>query len=143
MNNKRMEYDEMMFLAKMKRKAKIEFENNLWKQRFEELNGFPMKEGLGKENIIMPFSENDYLDKSPIKFDEGKQQIELIRKVVEEKLKNYHLVSDYKEQLTYLFEQIKDYNLCQEIPLIDVTRDKEKGTIYINLYRTDFSKNDE
>ena len=28
MYNKRMEYDEMMFLAKMKRKAKIEFENN-------------------------------------------------------------------------------------------------------------------
>lgn len=99
-----MEYDEMMFLAKMKRKAKVEFENNLWKQRFEELNGFPMEEGLGKENIIMPFSENDYLDKSPIKFDEGKQQIELIRKVVEEKLKNCYLVSNYKEQLTYLFE---------------------------------------
>ena len=75
--------------------------------------------------------------------EQGKQRIELIRKVVEEKLKNYHLVSNYKEQLTYLFEQIKDYNLCQEIPLIDVTRDKEKGTIYINLYRTDFSKNDE
>ena len=37
-------------------------------------------------------------------FDEGKQRIELIRKVVEEKLKNYHLVSNYKEQLTYLFE---------------------------------------
>lgn len=62
MNNKRMEYDEMMFLAKMKRKAKVEFENNLWKRRFEELNGFPMEEGLGKENIIMPFSENDYLE---------------------------------------------------------------------------------
>ena len=62
MYNKRMEYDEMMFLAKMKRKAKIEFENNLWKQRFEELNGFTMEEGLGKENIIMPFSENDYLE---------------------------------------------------------------------------------
>ena len=76
-------------------------------------------------------------------FDEGKQRIELIRKVVEEKLKNYHLVSNYKEQITYLFEQIKDYDLCKEIPLIDVTRDKEKGTIYINLYRTDFSKNDE
>ena len=30
-----MDYDEMMFLAKMKRKAKVEFENNLWKQRFE------------------------------------------------------------------------------------------------------------
>ena len=56
-----MEYDEMMFLANMKRKAKVEFENNLWKQRFEELNGFPMEEGLFKENIIMPFSENDYL----------------------------------------------------------------------------------
>ena len=62
MYHKRMEYDEMMFLAKMKRKAKVEFENNLWKRRFEELNGFPMEEGLGKENIIMPFSENDYLE---------------------------------------------------------------------------------
>lgn len=75
------------------------------------------------------------------KFDEGKQQIELIRKNVEEKLKNYHLVSDYKEQLDYLFEQLKDYDFCQEMPLIDVVADKEKGIIYINLYRTDFSKN--
>ena len=57
-----MEYDEKMFLAEMKRKAKSEFENNLWKQRFEESNGFPVEEGLGKENIIMPFSENDYLE---------------------------------------------------------------------------------
>ena len=76
----------------------------------------------------------NYLDKSPVKFDEVKPQIELIRKEVEEKLKNYHLVSNYKEQLTYLFEQIKDYDLCQEIPLIDVTRDKEKGILYINIY---------
>ena len=72
--------------------------------------------------------------------DEGKQRIELIIKVVEEKLKNYHLVSNYKEQLTYLFGQMKDYNFCQEIPLIDVTGDKEKGIIYINLYRTDYTK---
>lgn len=57
-----MEYDEMMMLAKMKRKAKIEFENNLWRQRFKDLNGFSVDEGLGKENIIMPFSENDYLE---------------------------------------------------------------------------------
>ena len=64
--NKSMEYDEMMFLAKMKRKAKVEFENNLWKRRFEELNGFPMEEGLGKENIIMPFSENDYLENKEV-----------------------------------------------------------------------------
>ena len=42
----------------------------------------------------------DHLDKSPITFDKlKKQQIELIRKEVEEKLKNYYLVSDYKEQL--------------------------------------------
>ena len=61
-----MEYDEMMFLANMRRQAKVEFENNLWKRRFEELNGFPMEEGLGKENIIMPFSENDYLEKQNI-----------------------------------------------------------------------------
>lgn len=57
-----MDYDEMMFLAKMKRKAKVEFENNLWKQRFKELNGFPIEEGLGKENIIMPFSEHDHFE---------------------------------------------------------------------------------
>ena len=54
-----MDYDEMMFLAKMKRKAKVEFENNLWKQRFEELNG----ESFNEDNIIMPYSENDYLVK--------------------------------------------------------------------------------
>ena len=64
--NKSMEYDEMMFLANMRRQAKVEFENNLWKRRFEELNGFPMEEGLGKENIIMPFSENDYLENKEI-----------------------------------------------------------------------------
>ena len=63
MNNKCMEYDEMMFLANMKRKAKVEFENNLWKQRFKELNGFLVEESLGKDNIIMPFSENDYFGK--------------------------------------------------------------------------------
>lgn len=72
--------------------------------------------------------------------NEGKQQIDLIRKIVEEKLKNYYLVSDYKEQLTYLFDQLKDYDLCQEIPLIDVTVDNEKGILYINLYRDDYSK---
>lgn len=76
----------------------------------------------------------DKLDKSPIDF----QRIELIRKEVEEKLKNYHLVSDYKEQLTYLFDQLKYYDFCQEMPLIDVTGDKEKGIVYINLYRTDY-----
>lgn len=75
--------------------------------------------------------------------EEGKQQIKLIRKVVEEKLKDYHLLSNHKEQLTYLFEQMKNYDFCQEIPLIDITGDKEKGMLYINLYRTDFSKNDE
>ena len=84
----------------------------------------------------------NYLDESPITFDNlKKQRIELIRKEVEEKLKNYYLVSNYKEQLDYLFEQLKDYDFCQEMPLIDVTGDKEKGIIYINLYRTDFSKN--
>ena len=51
-----MKYDDMMILANARRQAKAEFENNLWKRRFEELNGFPMEEGLGKENIIMPFS---------------------------------------------------------------------------------------
>ena len=82
----------------------------------------------------------DYLDNAPIKFDNLKRQIELIRKEVEEKLKNYYFVSDYKEQLTYLLEQLKYYDFCQEMPLIDVTGDKEKGIVYINLYRTDYSK---
>ena len=70
-----------------------------------------------------PFTRDyiNYLDKSPVKFDKLNQQIELIRKEVEEKLKNFHLVSDYKEQLTYLFEQLKDYDFCQENSLIDVT----------------------
>ena len=71
---------------------------------------------------------------------ERKQQIDSIIKVVEEKLKNYHLSSNYKEQLAHLLEQLKDYDFCQEIPLIDVTGDKEKGMLYINLYRNDFSK---
>lgn len=71
---------------------------------------------------------------------ERKQQIDSIIKVIEEKLKNYHLSSNYKEQLTHLLEQMKDYDFCQEIPLIDVTGDKEKGMLYINLYRNDFSK---
>lgn len=75
--------------------------------------------------------------------DEGKQQIESIIKVVEEKLKNYHLLSNHKKQLDYLFELLKDYDFCQEIPLIDVTGDKEKGILYINLYRNDFSKTHE
>ena len=66
MKNKCIEYDEMMFLANMKRKAKVEFENNLWKQRFKELNGLLMEESLGKENIIISFSENDYLEKQSI-----------------------------------------------------------------------------
>ena len=73
--------------------------------------------------------------------DEGNQQLDLIRKVVEEKLKNYYLSSDYKEQLTYLFDQLKDCDFSQEMPLIDVTGDKEKGILYINLYRNDYSKN--
>ena len=77
----------------------------------------------------------NYLNESPVKFDNlKKQRIELIRKEVEEKLKNYHLVSDYKEQLTYLFEQLKDYDFCQENPPIDITGDKEKGMLYINIY---------
>ena len=61
--NSDIDIDERMILANMKRKAKVKFENNLWEQRFKDLNGFPAKEGLGKENIIMPFSENDYLEK--------------------------------------------------------------------------------
>lgn len=66
-----MDYDEMMFLVKMKRKAKVEFENNLWKQRFEELNG----ESFNEDNIIMPYSENDYLVKqNSILINEIKQK---------------------------------------------------------------------
>ena len=81
-----------------------------------------------------------YLDNTPIKIEE--ENIQLITKVIEEKLKNYHLPSDYEEQLTYIFDQLKDYNFSQEIPLIDITGNKEKGMIYINSYpRTDFSKN--
>jgi hypothetical protein len=73
--------------------------------------------------------------------DEGNQQLALIRKVVEEKLKNYHLSADYKEQLNYLFDQLKNCDFSQEMPLIDVTGDKEKGIVYINLYRNYYSKN--
>lgn len=49
-----MKYDDMMILANARRQAKVEFENNLWKRRFEELNGFTAKEGFGKTNVIMP-----------------------------------------------------------------------------------------
>ena len=82
----------------------------------------------------------NYLDKSPIKIEE--ENIQLITKVIEEKLKNYHLDSNYKEQLTYIFGQLKDYDFSQELPFIDITGNKEKGIIYINSYpRTNFSKN--
>ncbi len=82
----------------------------------------------------------NYLNKSSIKIEE--ENIQLITKVIEEKLKNYHLPSGYEEQLTYIFGQLKDYDFSQEIPLVDVTGDKEKGMIYINSHpRTDFSKN--
>ena len=67
----------------------------------------------------------NYLDKSSIKIEE--ENIQLITKVIEEKLKNYHLPSGYEEQLTYIFDQLKDYNFSQEIPLIDITGNKEKG----------------
>jgi transcriptional regulator NrdR family protein len=50
------------------------------------------------------------LDKSPVDF----RRIEIITKDVEEKLKDYHLASDYKEQLTYLFEQLKDYDFYKK-----------------------------
>ena len=73
--------------------------------------------------------------------DKGNQQLFLLSQVVEEKLKNYYLSSDHKEQLTYLFDQLKDCDFSQEMPLIDVTGDKEKGIVYINLYRNYYSKN--
>ncbi len=59
--NSDVDVDEKMILANMKIKAETEFEINLWKQRFKDLNGFPVEESLGKKNIIMPFSENDRL----------------------------------------------------------------------------------
>lgn len=47
-------------------RSRAEFRDKLWKQRFEELNGFPIEESFKKENIIMPFSENDYLENKVI-----------------------------------------------------------------------------
>ena len=52
----------MTILANARRQAKAEFENNLWEQRFKELNGFTAKEGFGKTNVIMPYSEQDYIE---------------------------------------------------------------------------------
>ena len=57
-----------------------------------------------------------------------------IEKTIEEKLKNFYLNSDYKEQLVYIFEQMKNYDFGQEIPNISVSGDKENGIIHINLW---------
>lgn len=62
------------------------------------------------------------------------EHLDYIEKTVKEKLKNFYLNSDYKEQLAYIFEQLKGYDFSQNIPNIDVTSDKEKGIVYINVY---------
>ena len=49
-------------------------------------------------------------------------------------IKNFYLNSDYKEQLAYIFEQMKNYDFSQFNPGVDVVGDKEKGMIYINVY---------
>ena len=99
-----------------------------------------MDKKLNFEHDPITRSYIKYLDNTPIKIEE--ENIQLITKVIEEKLKNYHLPSGYEEQLTYIFDQLKDYDFFQEIPLVDVTGDKEKGIIYINSYpRTNFLRN--
>ena len=57
-----------------------------------------------------------------------------IEETIRETLKNYYLTSDYHEQFSYIFEQLKAYDFSQNIPNIDVTGDKEKGILYINLW---------
>ena len=57
-----------------------------------------------------------------------------IEETIRETLKNYYLTSDYNEQLSYIFEQLKGYDFSQNIPNIDVAGDKENGIIYINLW---------
>ena len=62
------------------------------------------------------------------------EHLDYIEKTVKEKLKNFYFNSDYKEHLTYIFEQMKNYDFSQNIPNIDVAGDKENGIIYINLW---------
>lgn len=62
------------------------------------------------------------------------EHLDYIEKTIEEKLKNFYFNSDYKEQLAYIFEQMKNYDFSQLIPAVDVTGDKEKGMVYINVY---------
>lgn len=63
-----------------------------------------------------------------------------IEDAIREKLKNYYLASDYHEQLSFIFEQLKDYDFSQNIPNIDVRGDKEKGILFINLWYRDYSE---
>lgn len=43
------------------------------------------------------------------------EHLDYIEKTVKEKLKNFYLNSDYKEQLAYIFEQMKNYDFSQLI----------------------------
>ena len=62
------------------------------------------------------------------------EHLDYIEKTVKEKLKNFYLNSDYKEQLAYIFEQMKNYDFSQFNPGVDVAIDKERGIVYINVY---------
>lgn len=62
------------------------------------------------------------------------EHLDYIEKTVKEKLKSFYFNSDYKEQLAYIFEQMKNYDFSQFNPGVDVASDNEKGMIYINVY---------
>ena len=62
------------------------------------------------------------------------EHLDYIEKTVKEKLKNFYFNSDYKEQLAYIFEQMKNYDFSQFYPGVDVASDNEKGMVYINVY---------
>ena len=62
------------------------------------------------------------------------EHLDYIEKTVKEKLKNFYFNSDYKEQLAYIFEQMKEYDFSQFNPGVDVASDNEKGMVYINVY---------
>ena len=62
------------------------------------------------------------------------EHLDYIEKTVKEKLKNFYFNSDYKEQLAYIFEQMKNCDFSQFNPGVDVVSDNEKGIVYINVY---------
>lgn len=62
------------------------------------------------------------------------EHLDYIEKTVKEKLKNFYFNSDYKEQLAYIFEQMKNYDFSQFYSGVDVASDNEKGMVYINVY---------